>query len=74
MTADTRVQIVARQDRMTGAWHLYDADGERIGSVRHRYQVESNARAIARVLAPGAEVRVLFRAARKGRMKRMRES
>lgn len=81
-TTDTRaaddshppVTITAQQDRLTGAWHLHDADGERIGSVRHRYLVEANARRIASVLAPGADVQITYRSARKGRMKRMRES
>lgn len=68
-------RITAQQDNHSGAWHILTADGERVGSVRHRHHVESNARAIVKVLAPDAEdVQITYRYARKPKMKRSRES
>lgn len=72
MTAS--ITLTAAQDIRTGAWHILNPDGERIGSVRHRYQVEANAKSIARILSPGAEVRIAYRHARKGTVKKAKES
>jgi hypothetical protein len=68
------VRMIAEQSVRTAAWKLSDEDGNFLGSVRHRYQVAVNAQRIAAVLAPGAEVEIVYRHARKGTVKKARES